>query len=41
MVKLDRLTREEARRAVAQILDLTHYLREGVRHSHDLLLMFF
>jgi hypothetical protein len=41
MEKLDQLTQEEARRAVAQISDFAHYLGEGMQHSHDLLLMFF
>ena len=45
--KLDQLTQDEARMAVAQTLGVTHGLRdnmrvvmEGTQHSHDLLLVF-
>jgi hypothetical protein len=36
--KLDRLTQDEARMAVAQTLGVAHGLREGTQHLYDLLI---
>ena len=38
--KLDQLTQDEARMAIAQTLDVAHGLRKGTQHLRDLFLIF-